>query len=257
MSVNHRVETNKSWYNYRMNSEQFPPDFEKPVAYDANGQPLYAHPQQIEPQTVHIVRPAEPIKQEVSAGVKAKHDSSVLQYPTVNLSETEYVIISVRRHPIGLFLPFAAAALLLASALLALFNFDIVAKIFDLGRTVSASVIVLPVLLFCALVLVGAYIAYFVYTNNQFVLTNESVIEELQISLFAKHEQTVSLGNVEDASYEQNGIIQELFDYGSICLSTEGDETTYQFSYVANPKARIATLNSAVEAFKNGRPVEY
>jgi hypothetical protein len=38
-------------------------------------------------------------------------------------------------------------------------------------------------------------------------------------------------------------------------LSTEGDETTYRFTFAANPKRRIAVLNNAVEAFKNGRPV--
>jgi hypothetical protein len=91
--------------------------------------------------------------------------------------------------------------------------------------------------------------------NNKFFLTNESVIQEIQTSLFSHHEQTVSLANIEDASYLQQGIIQTMFNYGSIRLSTEGDETTYRFNYVTNPKQQIATLNNAVEAFKNGRPV--
>ena len=38
-------------------------------------------------------------------------------------------------------------------------------------------------------------------------------------------------------------------------LSTEGEETTYRFNYVEDPKAQVATVNNAVEAFKNGRPV--
>ncbi|MEI6850578.1 MAG: PH domain-containing protein, partial [Candidatus Saccharibacteria bacterium] len=83
-----------------------------------------------------------------------------------------------------------------------------------------------------------------------------SVIQEIQLSLFSKNEQTVSLANIEDASYIQENFIQQLFDYGSIRLSTEGDETTYRFNYVASPKQHIAKLNNAVEAFKNGRPVE-
>jgi hypothetical protein len=81
------------------------------------------------------------------------------------------------------------------------------------------------------------------------------VIQEIQVSLFSRHEQTVSLVNIEDASFRQQGIIQTMFNYGSIRLSTEGDETTYRFDYVADPKQQIATLNNAVEAFKNGRPV--
>jgi uncharacterized membrane protein YdbT with pleckstrin-like domain len=105
------------------------------------------------------------------------------------------------------------------------------------------------------LFLIGGYIAVWVYINNRFFLTNESVIQEIQTSLFSKHEQTVSLSNIEDASSRQNGLVQSILDYGSIRLSTEGDETTYRFNYVTNPKQEIATLNNAVEAFKNGRPV--
>jgi uncharacterized membrane protein YdbT with pleckstrin-like domain len=240
-----------------MNPDNSAEDYEKPVAYDANGRPLYARPQVQEPQQVHIVRPSEPIKQDVSPELKLKHDKSVRMYPTLNLSENEYVISAVRRHLIGLFLPFAAAIILLALGLSALINFDVVVTMFGLtGVAADPSTASGFILLFCALVLFGAYIAYYVFTNNRFYLTNESVIQELQISLFARHEQTVSLGNIEDASYQQNGIIQQLIGYGSIRLSTEGDETTYRFTYVANPKEHIATLNNAVEAFKNGRPVD-
>ena len=71
-----------------------------------------------------------------------------------------------------------------------------------------------------------------------------------------RREQTVSLGSIEDASFKQNGILQTVLDYGTIRLSTEGQETTYVFRYVAHPKKQIATLNNAIEAFKNGRPVD-
>ena len=102
----------------------------------------------------------------------------------------------------------------------------------------------------------GGYLAVWVYMNNRFFLTNESVIQEIQLSVFVHKEQTVSLMNIEDASYSQKGPLQTLLNYGSIRPSTEGEETTYRFDYVANPKVQIAILNNAVEAFKNGRPVE-
>jgi len=82
------------------------------------------------------------------------------------------------------------------------------------------------------------------------------VIQYIQTSLFQKHEQTVSLGNIEDASFYQKGILQTLLNYGMIRLSTQGDETTYRFHYVSDPKRQIALLNNAVEAFKSGHPIE-
>lgn len=239
-----------------------PEDFNRPVAYDVDGRPLYAHPAEsqpvapLQPQVVHMARSVEPIKQEISLDIKLRHETSKRFFPTLNLSEGEYVINAVRRHPIGLVIPLTIGILLVSLTLSLLFNFGIFVELLQLkGAAADVSLAAAPILLFALLVALGTYVAYYVYTNNKFFLTNESVIQEIQVSLFARHEQTVSLANIEDASFEQKGIIQQIFNFGSIRLSTEGDETTYRFTYVSNPKMHIATLNNAVEAFKNGRPM--
>jgi len=249
-----------------MKAEETPQqDYHQPVAYDAQGRPLYAHPPVVapapvvdsKPQVVHIAKMVEPVKQEVSPEVKAKHDRSRQMYPALNLSEGEYIVRAVRRHAIGLVLPIFTGVILLAAALSILFNYAAIVEAFDLeGALANIDVVTIPILLFCVFIGLAMYITYFVYVNNKFFLTNESVIQEIQVSLFSKHEQTVSLANIEDASYIQNGIISHIFNYGAIRLSTQGDETTYRFTFVANPKQHIATLNNAVEAFKHGRPVD-
>ena len=246
-----------------MKSEQtLPEDYNKPVAYDADGRPLYAHPPTTleeaegQNQTVHIMRPSEPEKQIVSESVKQKHDRSVNEYPELNLSEGEYIILSIRRNPIGLAAPLLLGVLLIVLAITFLLNFDLILSSLQFTNlTISTSAVSMPVLLFIILIALGMYVVYYVYFNNRFYLTNESVIQEIQTSVFSKLEQTVSLTNIEDASYTQNGVVQQMFNYGSIRLSTEGEETTYRFSYVTNPKQTIATLNNAVESFKNGRAI--
>lgn len=248
-----------------MEPEQSPSeDYAHPVAYDAEGRPLYAHPPvtssppaaPVQPQIVHQSRPVDPVGPDISPEVKLKHDRSKLEYPELNLSDHEYIITAIRRHPIGLFVPLVIGISLVSLTLSLLFNYDILVQLLHLtGSAAEPLVAAVPILLFAALVSLGTYVAYYVYNNNRFFLTNESVIQEIQVSLFAHNEQTVSLANIEDASYTQQGIIQQIFNFGSIRLSTEGDETTYRFTYVANPKQHIATLNNAVEAFKNGRPV--
>jgi len=253
-------------------------DYSQPVAYDAQGRPLYAHPpQQPAPapqpvvpqdesrtltqtaahQVVHVARAMEPIKQELSEETKKRHERSARLYPMLNLSDNEYVISAVRRHPIGLIIPISVGVLLIAAALTILSSYPAIVEALDIrGQLAEVSVMTAPILLFCLLIGLGLFVVYYVYVNNKFFLTNESVIQEIQVSLFSRHEQTVSLANIEDASFYQQGILQQIINYGSIRLSTQGDETTYHFTYVANPKRHIATLNNAVEAFKNGRPVE-
>lgn len=238
----------------------------RPVAYDANGQPLYAAP--VEPvspapaqpaampsQVVHVARATEPIAVEVSEETKRRHDESMKQFPSLNLSDHEYIISAIRRHPIGMFAPLIATALSLSMMFILIFNYPFISELLGLPMSTYGSVLTIGILL-AVLFMAGGYLAVWVYMNNRFFLTNESVIQEIQLSVFVHKEQTVSLMNIEDASYSQKGPLQVLLNYGSIRLSTEGEETTYRFDYVANPKVQIAILNNAVEAFKNGRPVE-
>lgn len=235
----------------------------KPVAYDTDGNPLYAAPpqpqqsmQQPGPQVVHLSRAIDPMQQEVSPEVKEKHDRAVKQHPALNLSSHEYIINAVRRHPIGLLIPVGLTVFLVALVASIIINYQIIMESLGVLDPPAFGPVFLIGFLLIILFALGGYIAVWVYMNNRFFLTNESVIQELQMSLFMRKEQTVSLANIEDASFDQHGILQTLLNYGSIRLSTEGDETTYRFTYVSNPKKQIEILNNAVEAFKNGRPID-
>lgn len=244
------------------NNDTTPPP--QPVAYDLDGRPLYAMPpnvshdpqQQPASQFVHVSRAVSPIKQEISPELKAKHDESAKAYPALNISEEEYILSEVRRHPIGLVIPVSVTIFFVALIASFLINYQVIVGGIGLVSPPSFFPVFIVGFLLILLFLIGGYVAVWVYMNNKFFLTNESVIQEIQTSLFDRKEQTVSLANIEDASFDQKGIIAMMFDYGSIRLSTEGDETTYRFYYVAHPKQQIALLNNAVEAFKNGRPVE-
>lgn len=239
-------------------------DYNQPVAYDQQGNPLYAHPPQASsqgqgPQMVYMTRAIDPVHPPISDEVKQRSDESRKKYPHLNLSDGEYVITDVARHPIGV-LQIWASLFLVAALLIGAFaafvlgeNSPLGSMLGDAQQAQTFGAVILGGLI--VLMGLGGLVATLVYNGNRFYLTNESVIQEVQTSLFSKYEQTVSLESVEDASYRQTNFLQMLFNYGSIRLSTVGDETTYRFTYVANPKKHIATLNNAVENFKNYRPV--
>lgn len=275
--------------NQQPHDSQIPP---QPVAYDTEGRPLYYHPPQTtvphvpqqptsivttrpdaheghnfdpkiraqyanEPSIVHAARPHEPKVPDISDALRRKHEESKRLYPFLNLSEGEFVLMRIRRHPIGLFIPTAITGLVLVMLSVAL----VLAPDFYASQTTAfvsmppiTTVVggILLLMLFAGLL---GGIAIWVYLQNQFFLTNESVIQEIQHGLFSRHEQTVSLGSIEDASFKQYGILPHIFGYGLMRLSTEGEETTYRFNFVENPKEQIAMVNNAVENFKNGRPV--
>jgi hypothetical protein len=271
-----------------MKNEQALDDFSKPVAYDADGRPLYAHPPaqpaplttdksshvtqapdiqpghnfdprtrvqySNEPGVRQVTREAEPHKQPISNELQEKCDNSRKKFPSLNISEGEYVILAVRRHPIGLVAPIGGTLI----ALGLIFGLTAVyagASTTNTGMPAVGDVLLVSILL-ALLVTIFGYFATWIYLQNKFFLTNESVIQEIQTSLFAKREQTVSLGSIEDASFKQGNFIQTIFNYGTIRLSTEGDETTYRFPFASDPKKQVAILNNAIESFKNGRPVD-
>lgn len=238
------------------------------ILYDKDGNPIdtsnlrvHKHntteqPPQHPHQMVYVARPHEPIKQHISDEVKQKHADSKRQFPHLNLSEGEYIISAIRRHPIGLFQIWSVVAIAIF-LLIFLIIWVMTAQTSESAFLSAESTPWLALILLTLVIFmfIGGLIATIVYEGNRFFLTNESVTQHIQLALFSKKEQTISLGNIEDASFRQHGVLQSLLNYGSIRLSTEGDETTYRFNYVSNPSKQIALLNDAVEAFKMGRPV--
>ena len=209
-----------------------------------------------EPDYVHAKRDINIPKFDIDPEIKRRHEESVEKYPDLNLSEAEYVLIETKRHPIGLFLPIIACIFICIVVLSGMFIYHSWYNQQSLqGSIPNPSFVYLISILSCGLVAAFTYIASWVYLRNRFFMTNESVIQEIQHSIFSKHEQTVSLGSIEDVSFTKIGIFQTMFNYGSIRLSTEGEETTYRFHYVENPKDQTAVISNAVEAFKNGRNV--
>jgi hypothetical protein len=235
-------------------SPQYAPQ-PNPAPSVGNGQPAaQPAPAEQQPQPMYWTRPYEPQTPQITPDIQQKSEESHKKYPTLNLSDGEYVISDVKRHPIGLVGIWGIGVLIIIAVLSMLGLFMNNASGTGLTDSVPKTALALGVLLVATLVAIGAAASSWIYGANHFYLTNESVIQRLQISLFSSRVQTVSLGNVEDASYTKKGIAQHLFNYGSIRLSTQGDETTYRFSFVSDPHGQIAALNNAVEAFKNGRP---
>lgn len=259
--MNDRLRENiKNTFSGEREDSYTQPAVQHPVAYDAEGRPLYAAPIDQVPaasahQLVHVARATEPIAVEVSEETRHRHNESKKHFPWLNLSDHEYIISVIHRHPIGMWGPLIATGLSVSMMFTLIINYPYVTEVLGLPAD-SYGLMLLSGVLLSILFVIGGYLAAWVYTNNRFFLTNESVIQEIQTSVFSRKEQTVCLMNIEDASFSQRGPLQILLDYGSIRLSTEGEETTYRFEYVANPKKQIAILNNAVEAFKNGRPVE-
>lgn len=245
-------------------------DDQHPVAYDEKGRPLYLHPPQApgksagqshtphdEVEVVQVTRSTDPVPVSVSPEMARRHQDSKRKYPFLNLTNGEYVVSDVDRHPVGIV--FIWALTLIVCGIIAV-GWWLLLVHPGMTKPVIAPESVIPVSSFAAgliifIGLIGWSLAI-VYKGNKFFLTNESVIQEIQTSLFSKKEQTINLENIKDASFLQVSLVQQLFGYGTIKLSTEGDEQEYVFTLVSNPRKQIGVINNVVEAVKYGRPID-
>lgn len=235
----------------------------QPTAYDEFGRPLYLHPhepndqqQAKEPQVVYMSRAIDPLQQELSPEVLRRHEESTRKYPKLNLSDGEFVIAALKRHPVGLVSAWAVI-IAVVIAVLVLPTLVISSGTLPIHLSANGSIMFAGSLFVMVILgLVSGLMYTYVYEANKFYLTNESVIQLVQNSIFSKRSQIISLGSVEDVSYQRHGLVQTLLNYGTVRLSTEGEETTYVFHFVHYPEKQTRMLNDAVEAFKNYRPVE-
>lgn len=235
--------------------------YEKPAAYTPDGQPLYtrpaadAPPVEPEPTVVHMIRAMDPVKQEISPEIKERHNESIRRYPQLDLSEHEYVILSVRRHMVGL-LPAAITDLfLIAAVILAIVFYPSLISTLGLSNAPGYPALLMFGTLTCVVLIGVFYIIRWVYSSNLFFLTNENIIEKTQLTPFSSNVKSSGLAEVVDVSYKQTGIFQQMLDFGTVQVGTKDDEVPYVFSYVAGPKHQASVLKDAVEAFKNGRAI--
>lgn len=193
---------------------------------------------------------------EVPAGdprvIIARHDQSVKTYPDITVDEDEYVVLSMRRHSIGYLLNIIFSAfigvLLISAWVIICFMPNPLPIPVNFKPQISlifGSITLLLIIL--------TYVNYIVYRANRFVITNERAIQWISNTIMSQKKQVINLESIEDISYSRDGILQHLFDYGTVKLSTVGDESTYTFPFSPNPDKKAEFLSDIVEAARENQ----
>lgn len=183
--------------------------------------------------------------------VKIRHDRSKKDFPGLRLEDDEYVEFAFRRARICLLATIFGTGigiiLILLAFLLVLVEQHMVD---DIGR--NYLFIILAALLM-ATALIGL-VALKIYNGNKLFITNKRAIQMTMASPVVNSVNIIDLVSVEDASFRQDSILQNLFHYGTLRLATVGDETTYTFKYSdINGEELKAVTDLISKAKKRGR----
>lgn len=159
---------------------------------------------------------------------KIRHERSKKDFPGLKLDEGEYVEFFFRRAKICLKLiwgaTFAGLVTILVGFLLVL---SVQEYIDEMGRRFLF--IILFSLLAAAMII--CLLALRLYNGNKLYITNKHVTQMTMSSPVSTSINIIDLVSVEDASFRQENILQKIFKYGTLRLSTVGDETTYTFKF--------------------------
>ena len=160
---------------------------------------------------------------------KLRHQRSQKDFPDLKLEDSEFVVLDVHRSPLGLVAIWGLAALviIILGFSFSMAQFSDALSVLGLQST-ALNYLLMIIVILLAVAVVSAMIATKVYNENRLIVTNRRLFHHSSISLFAKSLNVIDLTSIEDVSFRQNNIIDQIFKIGTIRLSTVGDETTYK-----------------------------
>lgn len=166
--------------------------------------------------------------------------------PLAVMQPGEQMICEVRRHPIGLIGIYLTSAIVVGIALAAA---ALVPTFLPDTSQQTKLGLILGALLVAAVALLYTYVANFIYTANRWIVTSDSLTQISQAGLFNKQISQLSLANLEDVTVDQNGILQAVFNFGSLRAETAGQRGKFVFPFCPDPNEYARKLIQAHEEF--------
>lgn len=171
-------------------------------------------------------------------------------HPLVVLRPGERVICEIKRHPFGIMTMYASGVLaILITALLAVFAPEIVG---DYGSTDTGdlqSLALVGVGIVTVGIVAGLFLATTVYWQNRWIVTDDSITQITQNGLFGRRVSQLSLESLEDITVDQHGIVQSMFNFGTLHAETAGEKSKFVFIYCPNPNKYARQILQAHEMF--------
>jgi uncharacterized membrane protein YdbT with pleckstrin-like domain len=100
--------------------------------------------------------------------------------------------------------------------------------------SVSEYLSVYVVYSFFLLLIIGAVVfsatAVNTYRQNQMVITNQNFYIIHQNSIFGTNISQINLSKIQDVHINQEGVLDEIFDYGTITVETAGEAANFIFT---------------------------
>ena len=179
---------------------------------------------------------------------KVQHARSARDFPEIDLEQDEHVVLHIRRSRIGVVFIWVIVALMVLALSVTLILFassNSGNSVFSMNE-LSLRYLRLGIFALYLVFFFGGVVGQSIYNSNQIYVTNHRLIQKSRNSLFAHSTNIIELRRIEDVSFRQTSLIDNLFHIGMLRMSTVGEETTYSLKYVDTPRDEVKTISHLV-----------
>ncbi len=158
------------------------------------------------------------------------------------------VIMTLRRHPIGIIGVYIIATVLMIVLAIGGFGW-IPSNVESMSSSQVYSIIGVSYFVFSILASGFVFIAHIVYWSNKWQMSDDSLTQVIRTGLFDQQTSHLSLGNIQDVTSAQDGILPHLFNYGILRVETAGETSRFQFIFCPRPAYYSKMILDAREKF--------
>jgi hypothetical protein len=174
-------------------------------------------------------------------------------FKMIEFDDEEVLLFEIRKHWFGLFIIYFTGSFI--TAVLLVVAVAAAASRSQSFEGISTSALALPVILICfifaILSVIGTAIGAYLYRSNVMLVTSEKLAQLLAINIFHRKISQLSIGDVQDVTVQQRGVLPHLFHYGTIVIETAGEQQNYNFTYTPDPyECAKAIVNAHEENLK-------
>ncbi len=120
-------------------------------------------------------------------------------------------------------------------------------------RAIKAGLLGLGIVL-AGFSLIATMISVYIYRASVIFVTNEKIAQLLYKTIFNRKISQISLGEIQDVTVSQKGVISRFFNFGTLVVETAG-ENNYVFDYVPYPyqcsKDIVAAHEMSIKRYGN------
>lgn len=171
------------------------------------------------------------------------------------IDEDEKVLALIKRHPFGIIKLYVE--IFLAIGVMAGLIYYLLPEIVAVDDNASLYAAVgLGVVLIGAFLLIIAFAATVIYNQNQLIVTDKTITQTLQLSLFNKKTSQLSVTNIEDVTANSNGFFPTILGYGRLLIETAGEQENFHFDYCPHADHYAKLILEARQVFLDNGGVD-